>query len=262
MIDLRQGDCLEVLKEYPDEHADLCITSPPYDQLRDYHGYSLDLHGLGKELLRVLKPGGMLAMVMQDETKDGKKSLTTFSTILDYCSLGFGLWETLIYHRYGKPGYFWSKRFRVDHEYIPLLVKPSRGNGRFQPSFFDKQANQVPCIHKGHEFNRSTQRHKDGHVELQKPWRIGETKCIGTVWKFGVNGFTGDALKRRHPATFPDQLARNLVKAFSREGDLVLDPMMGSGTVGVVCKEMNRNFIGVDISEEYVDLARERIEKC
>ena len=99
---------------------DLTVFSPPYDGLRDYNGYEFDMHKLGEELFRVTKEGGIVVMVIQDQTIDGHKSLTSFKTIIDWCdNIGFGLFECNIYKKQGKDGAWYTKRFRVDHEYIP-----------------------------------------------------------------------------------------------------------------------------------------------
>ena len=106
------SDNIEYLKTLPDNCINLVVTSPPYDGLRDYNGYSLDLHGLGEQLFRVLKDGGICVMVIQDSTKDFAKTLTSFRTIIDWCdNIGFRLFECNIYNRQGTEGAWWKKRF-------------------------------------------------------------------------------------------------------------------------------------------------------
>ena len=127
-------DCLEGMKRIEDGSVDLVVTSPPYDNIRDYNGFSVDLHSVGIEISRILKDGGMCVMVIQDQTKDGRKSLTSFRTIVDWVdSTELDLWECCIYQRSGTPGAWWSKRFRVDHEYIPIFIKGKR------PQYFNKE---------------------------------------------------------------------------------------------------------------------------
>lgn len=99
------GDSIKVLSQYDDNTFDLTVFSPPYDDLRDYNGFSFDIHKLGEELYRVTKEGGIVVMVIQDQTKDGWKTLTSFKTIIDWCdSIGFGLFECNIYQKQGKDG--------------------------------------------------------------------------------------------------------------------------------------------------------------
>ena len=138
------SDNIEYLKTLPDECIDLVVTSPPYDGLRDYNGYSLDLHSLGEQILRVLKDGGICVMVIQDATKDFAKTLTSFRTIVDWCdNIGFRLFECNIYHRQGTEGAWWKKRFRVDHEYMPIFLKGKR------PAYFNKEPIKIPSKHGG-----------------------------------------------------------------------------------------------------------------
>ena len=110
------SDCISGMKEMPDSCVDFVVTSPPYDNIRDYKGYSLDLSETGKQLFRVLKTGGIAALVIQDQTKDFAKSLTSFRTIIDWCDKGgFRLFECTIYRKHGAEGAWWKERFRVDH---------------------------------------------------------------------------------------------------------------------------------------------------
>ena len=198
------GNNIEVMRKLPDNSVDLVMTSPPYDNIRYYKGFNMDLHGVGREIHRVLKDGGICVMVIQDGTKDFGKSLTSFRTIVDWCdSFKFKLFETAIYKKHGVAGAWWSKRFRVDHEYIPIFLKGKR------PQYFNKD---------------------------------------------------GSKLKHEHPATFPNMLPYDVIECFCPEGGTVLDPFNGSGTTCVAAKSLNRNFIGIDVSEEYCKIARERIE--
>lgn len=118
------GDAVEIMKGIPSNSIDIVVTSPPYDAVRDYKGFSLDLHAAGREIYRILKDGGVAVMVIQDQTKNFGKTLTSFRTIIDWCdSFSFKLFETVIYRKYGAEGAWWNKRFRVDHEYIPVFLK-------------------------------------------------------------------------------------------------------------------------------------------
>ena len=124
MNDVICADAINALGKIKSNSIDMVVTSPPYDNLRSYEGYNLDLHQLGLELYRVIKDGGVCAVVLQDQTKNFAKTLTTFRTALDWCdNIGFKLFECCIYHKYGSEGAWWNKRFRVDHEYILIFVK-------------------------------------------------------------------------------------------------------------------------------------------
>lgn len=236
-----------------DNTVDLIVTSPPYDQIRDYTGFTLNLSLVGKESYRVLKDGGFLVMVIQDQTKDFAKSCTTYRTIVDYVdNIGFKLFENCIYARDGNPGAWWNKRFRVDHEYILIFFKGKR------PRFFDKEHLKIDAKHAGKKWS-GTDRMTNG--ELKKiEGEVASKKCRGTVWKYAASNTENNKLKLKHPATFPDKLAEDIILCFTQEGDTILDPMCGSGTSLVMAKKNSRNYIGIDISTEYTEIAELRLQ--
>ena len=247
-------DNITYLKTLPNECIDLVITSPPYDELRDYNGYKLDLHGLGIELLRVLKDGGICVMVIQDSTKDFAKSLTSFRTIVDWCdNVGFRLFECNIYNRQGTEGAWWKKRFRVDHEYMPIFLKGKR------PQYFDKENIKIPSKHGGKVMTGANIRTKNGQTGSRKV-KINPTKCPGTVMSFGNTCGGESKLKSKHPAVFPNMLAYDMIECFCPKDGIVIDPFNGSGTTTLAAKCLGRKYIGIDVSEEYNQIARERLE--
>jgi len=249
------GDNVQVLKTMEADSVDLVVTSPPYDNLRTYKGnYGIDLHQLGVELFRVLKPGGVCVFVMQDQTKDGHKSLTTFRTILDYCdTIGFGLFETCIYKKIGNEGAWWKRRFRVDHEYMPIFVKGTK------PTYFNKEPVKIPCKHANKTMTGCATRKTNGETNQSTQVVINETKCPGTIWDY-ANGGDKNKLKRKHPAVFPDKIPHDFIQVFCPPDGVVLDPMCGSGSTIVQAQKLGRHYIGIDIEEEYMNICRERLE--
>jgi DNA modification methylase len=248
------SDCLDAMRFIPDNSIDLAVTSPPYDKIRDYNGdWELDLRGIGKELYRVLKDGAMACLVINDGTKNFRKSLTSFRTVIDWCdNAGFGLFETIIYQKYGRPGAWWAKRFRVDHEYIFLFLKGKR------PRYFNKEPLKVECIHANQTFH-GTQRLTSGELVKISPRKLAARKCRGTVWFYLPSTTERNKVKLTHPATFPDKLAEDLIICFSREGEIVLDPLVGSGTTAVMAQKLGRTFVGIDVSDEYCQIAKKRL---
>ena len=241
------------LKTLPDNCIDMVVTSPPYDNLRDYNGYELDLHGLGVELLRVLKDGGICVVVIQDATKDGAKTLTSFRTIVDWCdNVGFRLFECNIYNRQGTEGAWWKKRFRVDHEYMPIFIKGKR------PQYFDKENIKIPSKHANKVMTGANIRTKNGRTGSRKV-KINPTKCPGTVMTFGNTCGGESKLKSQHPAVFPNMLAYDMIECFCPPDGVVLDPFNGSGTTTLAAKCLGRSYIGIDISEEYNQIAIQRL---
>ena len=247
------GDAIAEMQNMPAESVDLVVTSPPYDHLRDYKGFSLDLSAAGREIFRVMKDGGVVALVMQDQTKNFGKSLTTFRTILDWCdNIGFKLFECLIYRKYGAEGAWWNKRFRVDHEYIAVFLKGAR------PAYFDKEHLKIPSKHGGKTMTGGGTRLTNGRRIETRPITINGMKCRGTVWEYLTAG-DGSRLKHKHPATFPDALPRDFVECFCPLDGVVLDPFCGSGTTLVAARNLGRHYVGIDIAEEYCEIARERL---
>lgn len=249
------GDSEVVLKNIPDNSIDLVVTSPPYDDLRKYNGFSFNLHNIGVELYRVLKDGGVVAMVIQDSTKDFGKSLTSFRTIVDWCdNIGFKLFETVIYHKNGTEGAWWKHRFRVDHEYMPIFVKG------YKPQYFNKEPLKIPSKHGGQVMSGSANRRTDGTTTPIVKREINLMKCRGTVWDYMMAG-DKNPLKRKHPAVFPDKIPFDFIQCFCPEGGIVLDPFVGCGSTVVMAKKLGRKYIGIDISDEYCELAKERLRK-
>lgn len=251
---IQTGDCIELLKEIPDESIHLTVFSPPYDGIREYgKNWTLDYQTLGAELHRTSVDGGVCALVIGDGTKNFAKSLTTFRWAVDWCDRqGWKLFECCIYERHGNPGAWWSQRFRVDHEYILIFFKGKR------PRVFDKQPLMVPSKHAGKVFS-GTDRLTNGGFKRIEPKPVNDKKCRGTVWPYPTSNTEGNKLKLKHPATFPDRLAEDLIACFSNPGDTVLDPMAGSGTTCVAAAGLRRRYLGLEISEEYVKIAQRRL---
>ena len=244
------SDNIEYLKTLPDNSIDLVVTSPPYDNLREYKGFTLDLHGLGVELYRVMKDGGVCVWVVQDACIKGARSGTSFRTAVDFMDIGWRLWETLMYFRRG----VWQHdtRFRTDHEYMFVFLKGKK------PQYFDKEHLMVPNPSAGKPTSCGGSRKKDGTMGKPKVLIGKPTKCRGTIFNYNFGG-DGSKLKSQHPAVFPNMLAYDMIECFCPPDGIVLDPFNGSGTTCVAAKSANRNYLGIDISEEYCRIAEERI---
>lgn len=261
-------DCVEGMKKLTENSIDLVVTSPPYDAIRKYNGFNYDLHATGEQIYRVLKNGGIAVMVIQDQTRNFSKTLTSFRTIIDWCdNIGFRLFETIIYRKYGTEGAWWQLRFRVDHEYMPVFLK-----GR-KPQYFHKEPLKILSKHGGKVMTGSGNRRTDGKTTETVRREINVTKCRGTVWTYDedfeecrgtvwdyLNAGDKDPLKRQHPAVFPDKIPMDFIQCFCPPMGVVLDPFMGSGSTAVAAKKLGRNFIGFDISSEYCNIAEKRLQ--
>lgn len=247
---LEVGDACEKVRSLSDESISLTVTSPPYDKIRKYTGEeTIDLVTLSTILYDKTQIGGVCVLVMNDQTVNRAKSGTTFRTACTWMDAGWRLFETCIYSRHGNPGAWWTHRFRVDHEYILIFYKGERLRA------FDKKPLMVPTKHSGKVYS-GTDRLFDGSFKTIDRKVVASTKCRGTIWDIASSNTEGNRLKLQHPATMPDALARDLILCFSLPGDIVLDPMCGSGTTLVQALQEDRHYCGFDISTEYVDLSR------
>lgn len=247
-----QGDCLEKLQEFPAEFVDLTITSPPYDNLRKYNGFNFDFKNTVKELYRITKIGGVVVWIVGDETVKGSESGNSFSQALYFKEIGFNLHDTMIYEKTGIP--FPSKvRYNQSFEYMFVF---SKGKPKTINLIRDKKNAMA-----GSSRNNARYRTKEG---WSKPvaWKIAEYGIRNNIWKYqtGINKSTKDKIAHGHPAIFPEKLAEDHILSWSNEGDIVLDPMCGSGTTLKMAKLNKRNFIGIEISNQYCEIANKRIK--
>jgi len=247
-----QGDCLEVMKNMPDNSVDLVVTSPPYDNLRDYKGYSFDFEGIAKELFRVVKDGGVVVWVIRDATINGSETGTSFKQALYFKEVGFSLFDTMIYETNG--GLPHKNRYSNGFEYMFILSKR-------KPKTVNLIKDRVNTYFTG-KLKTKTVREKDGKTYPRK--NISPEKSQRTnVWKYDT-GFmltTKDKNAYEHPAMFPEKLASDHIQSWSNKGDLVLDPMNGSGTTTKMAYQLGRKYIGIDISKEYCKIAEERLKQ-
>jgi DNA modification methylase len=252
MIDLRLGDCLEVMKSLPEASIDLTVTSPPYDNLRTYNGYSFDFEGIAKELYRVTKDGGVVVWVVGDATINGSETGTSFKQVLYFKEIGFNLHDTMIYQKnnFANPS---SNRYHQTFEYMFVL---SKGKPNTFNSIKDRKniyAGSLGSV----GLNTSTQ--ADGSKTIRNRKVISEYGQRHNVWEINTSGQENMGKAIEHPATFPEKLVNNHIISWSNEGNTVLDCFLGSGTTGKVAKQLNRRFVGIEISPEYLEIAKKRI---
>lgn len=230
-------NCLTTMSRMPDGFVNLTVTSPPYDDLRTYNGYSFDFDAIASELYRVTAQDGVLVWVVGDATKNGSESGTSFRQALAFKDIGFNLHDTMIYEK-NSPAYPASRtgnRYTQIFEFMFVLSKGKPKNGRLICDKPNKWAG-----------------HKDFSGKLKKP--VPDFSPRNNIWRY-VTSFNGV----KHPAPFPESLAVDHVTSWSDPGDLVFDPFMGSGTTAVAAIRTGRNYIGSEISDEYVAIANERI---
>lgn len=237
-------DCLDTMGRMPDGFIDLTVTSPPYDNLRTYNGYSFDWHKTIQELYRVTKDGGVVVWVVGDATIKGSETGTSFKQALWAKECGFWLYDTMIWQKTG------------------MLPTEGRYYNQFEYMFVMSKGKPVSrnfiCDHKtvngGRKQRKDAVINKGKHTKGKGYFIRNEYARRPNVWKINIG-----ANERLHPAVFPLQLANDHVKTWSEEGDTIYDPFMGSGTTAKVCQDLNRNYIGSEISKEYCDIAEQRL---
>lgn len=250
---------MKVLGGFPAETIDLVLTSPPYDNLRDYDGFTFDFEGIARELYRVLKQGGVIVWVVGDQTKDGSESGTSFKQALFFKELGLNLHDTMIYLKDSCP-FPEVNRYYPSFEYMFVF---SKGRPKTTNLIADKKNKRA-----GDKIT-STERQKNGKtkpvnaVERNLGREVKDTSVRTNVWLYssGYGKTTNDKDAFEHPAMFPEALAKDHIISWSNEGDIVLDPFNGSGTTTKCAKYLKRRYIGIDISERYCEIARNRLSQ-
>ena len=251
------GECAEKMRALPDACIDLTVTSPPYDNLRDYKGYTFDFEPIAAELFRATKPGGVVVWVVGDAVVNGSETGTSFRQALGFIGLGFRLHDTMIYdsHSVRYPD---VTRYHQSFEYMFVF---SRGRPKtinlikdhkkrwFGPRGKKTKRARTGELYQSHSFSKANENKEREYGVRFNIWRYAT----------GAGSSTKDDMAFEHPAIFPEALARDHILSWSNPGDVVLDPMCGSGTTLKTAKQRGRRWLGFDIAKEYVELARQRV---
>lgn len=255
---LIHGDCLDAMKQIPDESIDLTVTSPPYDNLRTYNGNNA-LWGeyvwksVIQDIFRVTKQGGVVVWVVGDATIRGSETGTSFKQALWAKECGFNLHDTMIYEKSGVTPQ--TGRYYPCFEYMFVFSKG-------KPETFN------PILDRKNKWRKRwgktrVRRKSDGTIGKEYESKVApEFGMRRNIWKYAQGGGyeADDRIAYKHPAIFPEKLAHDHILSWSNEGDTILDPFMGSGTTGKMAKKLNRNFIGIELDKEYYEIAKTRIE--
>ncbi|MFA5024087.1 MAG: site-specific DNA-methyltransferase [Patescibacteria group bacterium] len=253
------GDCCDIMNNQMDaDSVDLIITSPPYDSMRDYDGFTFDYKATAKSMYRVMKPGACCVWVVSDQTIDGSESGTSFEQALFFKSIGFNIHDTMIMEKNTTswPAKKNGLRYSQIFEYMFVF---SKGKPKFVKLLCDKPNK----FYKSKNWGKKTDRLKDGSlVEKADLKEIEEFSPRNNIWKFTVSGGKsnpGFKDAHKHPAIFPIEMVRSHLLTWCQEGEMVLDPLAGSGTVPAACVELKRNYIAIDCSETYCNLMKNRL---
>ncbi len=244
------GDCADELQGIKTESIDLTVTSPPYDELRLYNGYSFDFGNVAKQLYRVTKQGGTVVWIVGDSTVKGSETGTSFRQALFFKSLGFNLHDTMIWEKqtFTATGAL-KTRYAQVFEYMFIFTK-----GKIK-TFNPIKDRPTKRIRK----KNGTIRQADGTTKPQSS--LGKVYADKLAQRFNVWRINTEVSNnnRFHPAQFSEKLAEDHILSWSNVGDTVLDPFAGSGTTLKMAKKNDRNYIGIEISQEYIKICNQRL---
>lgn len=252
------SNCVEQMKQFPEESIDLIVTSPPYDNLRNYKGYKFDYKAIIDELYRVTKKGGVVVWVIGDAVINGSETGSSFRQALYFKEVGFLIHDTMIYEKNSTPypASVKGNRYSQIFEYMFVF---SKGKPKTSNLIADKKNKWAGDTNWG----KRKERQKNGELKEAKNIVVKKYGVRNNIWKYntGAGYTTKDEIAFKHPAIFPEKLVADHIKTWSNKGDIVLDPMAGSGTTLKMAESLDRKWIGIDISKEYCEIARQRIEE-
>jgi len=263
--DIHLGNSVEIMKKIPNNSIHMVCTSPPYGNLRTYNdvikddvtydGFTFPFVDMVKELYRITADGGIVVWVVNDQVKNGGETGSSFRQALKFQELGFKIYDTMIYHKNGA-SFPETGRYGQVFEYMFIFLKGKRP--RVVNLLKDKKNRWAGES----TFGKRSMRQKDGSIKEANGFTVAEYGYRYNVWYINTGaGFTTkDKFAYAHPAQFPESLAEDHILSWSNEGDTVLDPMCGAGTTCKMAKLNNRNYIGIDINEEYVDISKKRVD--
>ena len=240
------GDCVQIMRKMDDACIDLTVTSPPYDNLRTYNGYCFDFENVAKELYRVTKDGGVVVWIVGDATIKGSETGTSFRQALYFMECGFNLHDTMIYQKNGTGACGSNKCYWQTFEYMFVFSK-----GKIKT--VNRLTTETTVKQGGSRIKSNGEKKKENRIS------DNEKKSVrSNVWVYNVGNANNDD-KTGHPAPFPEQLVNDHILSWSNPNDIVFDPFMGSGTTAKMAMLNNRRFIGCEISEEYCNIIKDRL---
>ncbi len=259
------GDCKDILKQFPENSIDLIFTSPPYaDQRRNSYGgihpnkYVDWFLPISEQLLRVLKPSGTFALNIKEKVVNGERSTYVLELILAMRKQGWLWTEEFIWHKKNCYPGKWPNRFRDAWERILQFNKEKKFN-MYQEAVMvpigDWAQTRLKKLSE-RDKKRDESRAGSGFGKNISNW-VGKTM----VYPTNVIHLATECSNKNHSAAFPEGLPEWFIKLFTKTGDTVLDPFMGSGTTIFVAQRMERNGIGIEIVPEYYEMVKKRLDR-
>jgi DNA modification methylase len=247
-------NCINTLDRMKDDSVDMTITSPPYDDLRDYNGYHFPVEEIAAGLFQKTKSGGVVIWIVGDRTVNGDETLTSFKHALTFQQAGFRVHDTMIYAKNNPIPSDCGKRYRQCFEYMFCFSKgsPKTFNPITEPT---KSAGQKIKAFRITEVGRGNLPDEDIGREIKSE------RKVSNIFFYNVGTASSrDKIAFEHPAIFPERLVEDQIRTWTNEGELVYDCFMGSGTTAKVAHLLNRRWVGSEVSSEYVNIATERLK--
>jgi site-specific DNA-methyltransferase (adenine-specific) len=237
------------MKGIDSNSVDLTVTSPPYDNIRTYGGHTFCFKEIAEELFRVTKEGAVIVWIVGDQTLKGNETGTSFRQALYFKDIGFNLHDTMIYAKGGQGAVGSNLAYWQEFEYMFVFSK-----GRIKTFHPIKDRKNVSIVRNKKEKGYMGHRTKNGTKKGTREILRTEYGKRFNIWKFHEC-----KTRTEHPAVFPQKLAEDHIISWSNKGDIVLDPMCGSGTTLIAAKMLSRQYIGIEREKEYVEIARKRV---
>lgn len=261
--DILLGDCRDILKDIPDESVDLIVTSPPYaDQRKStYGGVHHDKYvewflPISKELLRVLKPSGTFILNIKEKVVNGERSTYVLELIIEMRKQGWLWTEEFIWHKKNSYPGKWPNRFRDAWERLLQFNKDKKFN-MYQEEVMIPMGDWAKTRLK--KLSDNDKRRDESRVGSGFGKNISNWLSRDKAYPTNVVHLSTECNNKNHSAAFPEELPKWFIKLFTKPGDTVLDPFMGSGTTNIVAQKMHRHSIGIELIPEYYDQVKEQI---
>lgn len=242
-------NAIDTLRRIPGDRLDMTITSPPYDDLRDYNGYHFPIEEITAGLFRAAAPGDVVIWVVGDRTLNGGEILTSFQHAMMFRDAGFKVHDTMIYAKNNPIPSDRGKRYRQCFEYMFCFSKgqPKTFNPIMQPIRREKAFKSFRIT-------------KVGRNNLAHDHVAPKERKVNNIFFYNVGTSSSkDKIAFEHPAIFPEQLVEDQIKTWTNPGDLVYDCFMGSGTTAKVAETLGRRWLGSEVSADYIEIAERRL---
>jgi DNA modification methylase len=246
-------NCVDTLQRMPDGLLDMTVTSPPYDDLRQYNGYEFPVDAIAAALFKKTAAGGVVIWVVGDRTLNGSETLTSFEHAFAFKRAGFNVHDTMLYVKNNPIPSDCGRRYRQAFEYMFCFSKG-------KPKTFNPITEPTKSSGAKIKAFRITGNGR-GNVPLEDIGReIKAERKVNNIFSYNVGtSSSGDKIAFKHPAIFPEQVVEDQILTWTNEGDTVYDCFMGSGTTAKMAERLGRRWLGSEVSAEYIAIAEARL---